>query len=148
MTVKFFILNYRLGWNTTQGGKGGTSGYCKGKREVHAAYTYFTQICCWSPRGHYQSQGADITMKDFSVSLDMRRCKNWVHKIFSWKYLDYLLTYSSSFPRAQSASLLVSTLSSTQGVLLVCSCSGSCFTPCKRLIASAKLQFTVKKSHC
>ena len=30
-----------------------------------------------------QSQGADITMKDFSAFLDMKRCKNWAHKIFS-----------------------------------------------------------------
>ena len=34
----------------------------------------------------------------------------------------------SSFPRAQRASLLVSTLSSTQGVLQFCSCSVSCLT--------------------
>ena len=26
-------------------------------------------------------------MKDFSAFLDMRRCKNWAHKIDSWKYL-------------------------------------------------------------
>ena len=26
-------------------------------------------------------------MKDFSAFLDMRRCKNWPHEIFSWKYL-------------------------------------------------------------
>ena len=31
----------------------------------------------------YQSQGADVTMKDFSAVLDMRRYKNWVHKISS-----------------------------------------------------------------
>ena len=27
--------------------------------------------------------GADITMESFSVFLDIRRCKNWAHKIFS-----------------------------------------------------------------
>ena len=32
-------------------------------------------------------QGADIAMKDFSAFLDLRRGKNWAHKIFSWKYL-------------------------------------------------------------
>ena len=26
-------------------------------------------------------------MKYFSAFLDMRRCKNWAHKICSWKYL-------------------------------------------------------------
>ena len=26
-------------------------------------------------------------MKDFSTSLDMRRCKNWAYEIVSWKYL-------------------------------------------------------------
>ena len=30
---------------------------------------------------------AVITMKDFSALLDMRRYKNWAHKISSWKYL-------------------------------------------------------------
>ena len=46
-------------------------------------HAHILQVCCWSPEGHYQSQGVDITMKDFSVFLDMRRCKNWAHKIFS-----------------------------------------------------------------
>lgn len=79
-------------------------------------------------------------MKDFGVFSGMRRCKNWVHKI-SPKII-YLKTYSSSFPRAQSASLLVSTLSSDQGMLGVCSCSGSCFNPYRGRWQVAKLQFT------
>ena len=43
------------------------------------------------------------SLTDFSVFLNMRRCRNWAHKIFSWKHLR---AHSSSFPRAQSASLL------------------------------------------
>ena len=31
------------------------------------------------------SRGADITVKDFTAFLDVRRCKNWAHKISSWK---------------------------------------------------------------
>ena len=42
---------------------------------------------------------------------------------------NYLKACSVSYPRAQSASLLVSTPSSAQGVLQVSSFSGSCFTP-------------------
>ena len=30
-----------------------------------------------------QSCGADVTVNDFSAFLDMRRGKNWAHKIFS-----------------------------------------------------------------
>ena len=44
--------------------------------------THFTEVCCWSPEGYYQSQ-TSVTMKDFSVLLDIRRCKNRAHKIFS-----------------------------------------------------------------
>ena len=58
-------------------------------------------------------------MKDFSTFLDMRRCKNWAHKNLLLKISNYLKTCSASFPRAQSASLLISTLSSFQGVLRV-----------------------------
>ena len=35
---------------------------------------------CWS-------QGADVTINDFSAFPNMRKCKNWAHKFFSWKYL-------------------------------------------------------------
>ena len=48
--------------------------------------THFTEVCCWSHGGSYSSQ-TSVFMKDFSVFLDMRRCKNWAHKIFSKKYL-------------------------------------------------------------
>ena len=33
--------------------------------------------------GFFYSQGAVVTMKDFSVFLDMTRYKNWAHKIVS-----------------------------------------------------------------
>ena len=39
---------------------------------------------------------------------------------------NYLKTCSASFPRGQSASFLISTLNSFQGVLKVSSCSSSC----------------------
>ena len=38
--------------------------------------THFMEDYCWSQR-------VDVTMKDFSAFLDMRRCKKWAHKIFS-----------------------------------------------------------------
>ena len=80
--LTFFILNCKPGWNTTQGGKGRISGYDKSEGEVYTAYTHFTKVCCWSHEAYYQSQGAAITMKDFSVFLDTRKCKNWANKIF------------------------------------------------------------------
>lgn len=55
---------------------------------------------------------------------------------------DYLKTCSPSFPRAQSASLLVSTLSSTQGGAAGWQLQWLMFYSMERLMASAKLQFT------
>ena len=60
----------------------------------------------------------------------MRRCKNWAHKIFSWKYLTIWRPVLPVFPRAQSASFLISTLNSFQGVLKVSGCSGYWPNPC------------------
>ena len=37
--------------------------------------------------GYCYWRGADVTMKDFSPFLEMGRCNNWAHKIFSRKYL-------------------------------------------------------------
>ena len=51
--------------------------------EVHAALHTFAKVCYWSHEGYCQSWGADITMKDFSGFLDMRRCNDWAHKLFS-----------------------------------------------------------------
>ena len=51
------------------------------------------EACCCS-------QGTDVIIDDFSVFLDMERCKNWAHKIFSPKYLTIwrlvLLAFSQS----------------------------------------------------
>ena len=52
------------------------------KGEAHAS-THFTEGRCWFYGGYCWSQGADITMKDFSAFQDMRTCKNWADKIFS-----------------------------------------------------------------
>ena len=69
-------------------------------------------------------------MKDFSAFLDMRRCMNWTHKIFSSKYLTIWRPVLPVFPRTQISSFLLSTLNSFQGLLLT-SCSGSWFDPCR-----------------
>ena len=61
----------------------GISGYDKGEGKVHVAHTHFTKFVSGIRKvTSSQSQGADITMKDISIFLDMRRCKNWAHKIF------------------------------------------------------------------
>ena len=70
------------------------------------------------------------SLKDLSVFLDMRTCKK-LGSSSLLKTSNYLKTCSSSFPRAQGAPLLDSTLSSTQGVLQARCCSESCFTPCR-----------------
>ena len=51
-------------------------------------------------------------MKDFSVFWDMRKYKNWAHKISSWEYLIVWRPVRPVFPWAQSASFLLSTLNS------------------------------------
>ena len=63
--------------------------------------------------------------------LDMKGYKNWAHKISSWKYLVIWRPVLPVFPRAQSASLLFTTLNSFQGVLKVSSCSSTWFNPCR-----------------
>ena len=73
---------------------------------------------------------ADVTVNDFSASLDMRRYKKWVHKI-SWKYLAIRRPVLLVFPTAQSASFLIATLNPLQGVLKVSSRSSSRFNPCR-----------------
>ena len=68
-------------------------------------------------------------MKDFSAFLDMRRYKNWAHKIGSWKYLTIWRPVLPVFPRAQRASFLLSILNSFQGVLKIS--SSAWFNPCR-----------------
>ena len=68
---------------------------------------------------------ADATVNDFCFSRYEKIQEFGPIKILTWNYLKAVL---SVFPE-QSASLLVSTLSSAQGVLWVSSCNDSCFTP-------------------
>ena len=70
-------------------------------------------------------------MRDFGAFLITRRYKNWAHKNLLPKTSNSLKTCSASFPRAQRASVLLSTLSSLQGVLRVSSCSGLGFNSCR-----------------
>lgn len=70
-------------------------------------------------------------MKDFSASLDMRKCKNGAHKIFSWIYLSEELFCQFLFPRAQTASFLISILNSFHKLLKVKSYRSSGFNPCR-----------------
>ena len=44
------------------------------------------------------SQGPDVTMNDFTAFLDIRRCKNWAHKICSWKYITSVGLFCQFFP--------------------------------------------------
>ena len=69
-----------------------------------------------------------VPINDFSAFLDIGRCKNWAHKIFSWQYLSEDLPV---FPRMQRASFLTSTLDSFLGVLKVRGCSRSWFNSCR-----------------
>ena len=66
-------------------------------------------------------------MKNFSAFLDMRRWKNWAHKIISWKYLSEDLFCQFS----QSTECLTPYLHPvlSQGVLKVSKYSGSWFSP-------------------
>ena len=91
-----------------------------------------------------ESQETVITMRDFSAFLDMKRYKNWVHKISSREYLSEDL--SCQFSR--STECLISALHSEllQGLLKVSSCSSTWFNPCRgrgqALMASASLWLT------
>ena len=79
--------------------------------------SHLEEACCWS-------RGADISISYFTAFRGMRIARNWAHKILSWKYLTLWRPVLPVFPRAQSASFLISTLNSFQGVLEVSSCSG------------------------
>ena len=70
--------------------------------------------CCWS-------RGADACVNGFTAFLGIRRCKNWVHKIFSWKYLTIWHPVLPVFPEpfTQSASFLISALNIFQAVLKI-----------------------------
>ena len=53
-------------------------------------------------------------MKDVSAFLDMRRYKNWAHKISSWEYLTIQRPVLPVFPWPLSASFLLSTLNASR----------------------------------
>ena len=71
------------------------------------------------------------TMKDFSAFLDLRRYKNWAHKISFWKYLTIWKPVLPVFSWAQRASCLPSTLNSFQGMLKISNCISTWFNPCR-----------------
>ena len=83
-------------------------------------------------------------MKDFSVFLDMKRNKNWAHKINSWKYLTSWRLTLLVFPCAQRASFLLSTLNAFQRMLEVSSWNSTWYNPYRSRwqvpMASANLQ--------
>ena len=88
-----------------------------------------------------KSQETVITMKDFSAFLDMRRCKNWVHKKHSWEYLTIWR------PVLKFSGCTDSTLNIFREVLEVSSYSSTQFNPCRGRwqapMASANLWLTV-----
>ena len=51
-----------------------------------------------------------VTMKDFSAFLDMRRYRNWAHKISFWKYLTIWRPVLPVFHWGQSTEYLISAL--------------------------------------
>ena len=81
-----------------------------------------------------------VTMKDFSAFLRIRRYKNGAHKISSWKYLAIWRPVLPVSPWAQSASFLLSSLNSLQGLLKVSSCSSTWLNPME---IDGKCQFVV-----
>lgn len=48
---------------------------------MHAIKHIFSAECCC------QSPGEDVTRKEFTAFLDMKKCKNCTHKISPWEYL-------------------------------------------------------------
>ena len=77
---------------------------------------YFTKGFLLVSRSWYHHKG-------FSAFLDTKRCKDWGHAVSFWK----LKTCSTSFPRAQSASLHPE----LSGVLKVNSCNSTGFNLCR-----------------
>ena len=76
------------------------------------------------------------------VIFDMRRYKNWAHKIGSLK-ISIWRPVLPVFPQAQNASFLLSTLDSFQGVLKVSSCRSTWFNAC-----SGRWEVSVGSWHC
>ena len=57
--------------------------YDKGEGEVHAAMHILQKFVARLGKVTTSHEEQTSPMKDFGVFLDMSRCKNWVHKIFS-----------------------------------------------------------------
>ena len=103
------------------------------------AVKQFAEGCHQPPEEHCQSRGADVTMKDFGVFLAMGDARIGLKKNLL-KISNFPKTCFTSFPRVQSTSLLVSTLSSFQGAVKVSSCRSHSL---QRQMPSASLQLTV-----
>ena len=58
----------------------------EGGRTCNQARLFFRR-CLLVSWGLCSSRETAVTMKDFSAFLDLRRFKNWAHKISSWEYL-------------------------------------------------------------
>ena len=58
----------------------------EGGRTCNQARLFFRR-CPLASWGLCLSRETVVTMKDFSAFLDLRRFKNWAHKISSWEYL-------------------------------------------------------------
>ena len=67
---------------------------------IHAIKPIFFQKISTSLMKLCLSWGTVITFKDFSAFPNMRRYKNWAHKIGSWKRLTIWGSVFSVFPRA------------------------------------------------
>ena len=54
---------------------------------IQSSTLIFLESFCWSYEASASHEKQLSTMKDFSAFLEMRRYKNWAHKIISWEYL-------------------------------------------------------------
>ena len=68
------------------------------------AFQIALRNCSEEVAGKVSILGADITMKDFSAFLDMRRCKNWAQNLLL-QISNYLKACSASF--SQSTEYLI-----------------------------------------
>ena len=91
----FCPLNHSPGSNSSdsseippQRGKGDYQGISdKGEGEDACSQAHISQKFAAGLMKFTSGHRPHSSLKDFSVSVDMRWCNNWAHKIFSWKYL-------------------------------------------------------------
>ena len=110
-------------------GRGGQYICDFGKGGVHAIkHIYFLESFRWSHEASASHEKQSSPWR-ISVFLDMKRYKNWAHKINSWEYLFEDL--SCQFPG--STECLISALHPEllQDVLEVTSSSSTWFNPCR-----------------